>query len=159
SFRVVGGAPGSEHGERLGACLAIETGPEPPYVLKRLIETVGSEAIRINYDPANLILWPAGLAQRGGCEYDKQEALAKFQPVEGVNVLGPYVLHTHAKDALVHDDGRRQEVPLGAGWIDWPRYVGLLREYGFDGYFAIERETGEDPVGDIRRAVEFLRSL
>ena len=29
------------HGEKVGACLAIETGPEPPVVLKRLIETVG----------------------------------------------------------------------------------------------------------------------
>jgi sugar phosphate isomerase/epimerase len=147
------------HGGRLGACLAIETGPEPPYVLKRLIETIGSEAIRINYDPANLVLWPAGLAQRAGLPYNKEEAIAKYQPIEGADVLGPYVVHTHAKDALVHDDGRRQEVPLGTGWIDWPRYVGLLRKHGFDGYFAIERETGEDPVGDITRAVDFLRTL
>ena len=68
-------------------------------------------------------------------------------------------MHTHAKDALVHPDGKRQEVPLGTGWVDWPRYVGYLREAGFDGYFAIERETGEDPVGDIQAAVDFLRTL
>jgi sugar phosphate isomerase/epimerase len=149
----------AEHGEKVGACLAIETGPEPPIVLRQLIETVGSPAIRINYDPANLILWPPHLFKLEDKPYDKAEAMARYDPHEGVRVLGPYVVHTHAKDALVHDDGRAQEVPLGDGWIDWPRYVGLLREAGFDGYFAIEREVGADPVGDITKAVRFLQSL
>ncbi len=149
----------AEHGEKVGACLAIETGPEPPTVLKRLIEAVGSDAIRINYDPANLILWPPHLFQREGKPYDKEEAMKLYDPHEGVKTLGPYIVHTHAKDALVHDDGTRQEVPLGEGWVDFPKYVGLLREQGFDGYFAIEREVGEDPVGDITRAVRFLQSL
>jgi len=149
----------AEHGEKVGACLAIETGPEPPVVLRSLIETVGSPAIRINYDPANLVLWPPHLFQREGRPYDKAEAMARYDPHEGVKVLGPYVVHTHAKDALVHEDGRPQEVPLGDGWIDWPRYVGLLKEQGFEGYFAIEREVGEDPVSDITKAVRFLQSL
>ncbi len=149
----------AEYGEQVGACLAIETGPEPPRILKRLIETVGSEAIRVNYDPANLILWPPALAKMRGEEYDKEQALADFQPTEGARVLGPYVVHTHAKDALVRPDGRPQEVPLGEGWVDWPRHIAYLQEAGFDGYFAIEREVGERPVEDITRAVDFLRAL
>jgi sugar phosphate isomerase/epimerase len=149
----------AEHGEKVGACLAIETGPEPPVVLKRLIETVGGKAIRVNYDPANLVLWPAAFCEREKRPYNKEEALRDFQPVEGVKVIGKYVVHTHAKDALVHPKGKRQEVPLGQGWIDWPRYVGLLREAGFNGYYAIEREVGADPVGDIRKAVAFLKTL
>ncbi|NOZ21974.1 MAG: sugar phosphate isomerase/epimerase [Planctomycetes bacterium] len=149
----------AEHGEKVGACLAIETGPEPPAVLKRLIETVGSEAIRVNYDPANLILWPARYMKDAGEPYDKEKATREYQPTEGVKILGEYIVHTHAKDALVREDGQRQEVPLGTGWVEWPRYIELLSEAGYDGYFAIERETGEDPVGDIRRAVEFLRGL
>ena len=149
----------AEYGEQVGACLAIETGPEPPRVLKRLIDTVGSEAIRVNYDPANLIIWPALLGEKRGEEYDQQRALDDFQPVEGAKLLGPYVVHTHAKDALVHPGGKYQEVPLGEGWVDWPRYIRYLEEAGYDGYFAIEREVGEDPVGDIQRAVDFLRSL
>jgi sugar phosphate isomerase/epimerase len=43
--------------------------------------------------------------------------------------------------------------------VDWPRYVALLQEQGFDGYYAIEREVGDDPVGDITRAVRFLQTL
>jgi sugar phosphate isomerase/epimerase len=149
----------AEHGDKVGACLAIETGPEPPLVLKRLIETVGSKAIRVNYDPANLVLWPAAFCEREKRPYDKAEALRDFQPVDGVKVIGKYVVHTHAKDALVHENGKRQEVPLGQGWVEWPRYVGLLREAGFNGYYAIEREVGADPVGDIRKAVGFLKTL
>jgi L-ribulose-5-phosphate 3-epimerase len=149
----------ADHGEKVDACIAIETGPEPPVVIKRLIETVGSEHIRVNYDPANLVIWPSLLAMRRGEQYDRDFALEHYQPVEGAAVLGPYVVHTHAKDALVREDGKYQEVPLGEGWVDWPRYLSNLEEAGYTGYFAIEREVGDDPVGDVRRAVDFLRSL
>ncbi|MGC9320348.1 MAG: sugar phosphate isomerase/epimerase family protein [Armatimonadota bacterium] len=150
----------AKYGEAAGACLAIETGPEPPYVLKRLIETVGSDAIRINWDPANLILWPARYAREAGEEYDRQKWMDLYQPVEGLNVVGEYVVHVHAKDALVHEDGRREEVPFGEGWVDWDRFITILcDDYGFDGYFAIEREVGENPVDDIQTAVDFLKNF
>lgn len=147
-------------GEALGACLAIETGPEPPYVLKRLIETVDSEAIRINWDPANLILWPAKYAQEAGEEYDRQKWMDLYQPVEGLKLVGEYVVHVHAKDALVLPDGKGQEVPFGTGWVDWDRFISILHDdYDYDGYFAIEREVGENPVADIQTAVDFLKSF
>ncbi len=149
----------AEHGKATGACLAIETGPEPPYVLKRLIETVGSDAIRINWDPANLMLGPARYAQELGEEYDKDKWMELFQPVEGINLVGEYVVHTHAKDALVHEDGQRQEVAFGTGWVEWDRYIRLLADKGFDGYHAIEREVGENPVADIQTAVDFLKGF
>ncbi|MFP3902604.1 MAG: sugar phosphate isomerase/epimerase family protein [Armatimonadota bacterium] len=149
----------AEHGEKVGACLAIETGPEPPFVLRRLLDIIDSEAIRINWDPANLIMWPARFCQERGEEYDQLKWFEKFQPNEGALALADEIVHTHAKDGLVHEDGTREEVPLGEGWVDWPRYIGYLLDSGYDGYFAIERETGDDPVGDIQAAVDFLRSI
>ncbi len=149
----------AEHGEKVGACLAIETGPEPPYVLKRLIETIGSEAIRINYDPANLILWPPILFERAGEPYDKQKAFEKFMPTDGADFLGPYIVHVHAKDAKVLPDNTAREVPLGEGDVDWPRLVSHLEKHGYTGFYAIEREVGENPVADIQKAIDFLRSL
>ena len=147
----------SKYAEDVGACLAIETGPEPPIIVKNLIEAVGGEGLKVNYDPANLVLWPAILKEEE--EYDKEKALAKFMPVEGVKILGRYIVHTHAKDAIVTPKGEPKEVPLGQGWIDWPRYVRYLREEGYTGYFAIERETGPDPFGDVVKAIHFLREL
>ncbi|MCK5805962.1 MAG: sugar phosphate isomerase/epimerase, partial [Lentisphaeria bacterium] len=148
-----------EHGEKVGAVLAIETGPEPPATLKAMIDEVGSTALCVNYDPANLILWPARYMADAGEEYDRERAFAEYMPVEGVNILGPHTAHIHAKDGKVFDDIGRKEVPFGEGWVDWERFVELFRSQGFDGYYAIERETGEDPVGDITRAVEFLKKL
>lgn len=149
----------AEHGEKVGACLAIETGPEPPAIVKRLIETIGSPAIRVNYDPANLILWPPKLCELQGIEYDRQAMWDKFMPVEGADLLGPYVVHVHAKDAMVTDEGVRREVPLGEGQVDWATFVANLRKHGFDGFFAIEREVGDNPVRDIQVALDFLRTL
>jgi sugar phosphate isomerase/epimerase len=156
----------AKHGERVGACLAIETGPEPASVVEKLITTVDSPGLRVNYDPANLILWPALFythervkAKYGtpATPYEKEVALRDYEPVEGVKRLGKFTVHTHAKDALV-EDGVQREVPLGEGWVDWSRYLNLLKESGFDGYLAIEREAGADPVGDVKRAAEFLRA-
>jgi len=149
----------AEHGERVGACVAIETGPEPPRIVRRLIETVGSEAIRVNYDPANLVIWPALLAKKRGEQYDRDWAWEQYDPVEGAATLGEFVVHCHAKDAVVKGDGQYQEVPLGTGWIDFGRWVSLLDDAGFDGFYAIEREVGDDPVHDIHEAVEYLRGI
>jgi len=155
----------ARHGEKVGACLAIETGPEPAAVVEKLVGTFDSPGLRVNYDPANLIIWPALLRNhppliekfgRPDEPYDKETALRDYEPVEGVQRLGRFTVHTHAKDARVVD-GKHQEVPLGEGWVDWPRYLKLLQESGYDGYLAIEREAGADPVGDIRAAAEFLR--
>lgn len=155
----------AKHGEKVGACLAIETGPEPARVMEKLMTEIDSPALCVNYDPANLIIWPAlrhhneSLIEKYGKPnqpYDAKEAVADYEPVNGVKRLGKFTVHTHAKDAKVVD-GVNQEVPLGEGWVDWQEYLGLLKESGYDGYLAIERETGDDPAGDIARAAEFLR--
>jgi L-ribulose-5-phosphate 3-epimerase len=149
----------ARHGEKVGAKLAVETGPEPAFVLKRLLDAVGSPGLAINWDPANMILWPARFAMEAGEEYCQLKWFEKFQPNEGALALANHIVHTHAKDALVLPDGKGQEVPLGEGWVDWPRYVGYLRESGFTGYYAIEREVGTNPLDDIKMAVDFLRTL
>ena len=51
-----------------------------------------------------------------------------------------------------------EEVPLGEGAVDWPRYLAALDEIGYRGYLTIEREVGPDPAADIAMAVRFLRA-
>lgn len=154
----------ARYGEKAGACLAIETGPEPPAVLEKLLTTVDSAGLRINYDPANLIIWPALLAKRREWAaragrtgpYDEDTALREYEPVEGVHRLRNYIVHVHAKDAKVVD-GQYAEVPLGEGWVDWPRFLGFLKKDGYDGYIAIEREVKAEAEADIAHAVNFLK--
>ncbi|MNJ03041.1 hypothetical protein D3C73_1632140 [compost metagenome] len=52
-----------------------------------------------------------------------------------------------------------EEVPLGAGSVDFPAYFAALQEIDYTGYLTIEREVGDNPEEDIRQAVGFIRSF
>jgi len=133
------GALGASAAER-GRCLACETGPEDTPLMHDFIASIGSEGIQVNFDPANLVM-------------------NGFDPCRGVYELADYVVHTHAKDGVRRDNGSKAEVPLGEGQVPWEAYVAALREIGFDGFFAIEREVGDDPVADIIAAKRFLEQF
>lgn len=126
--------------DELAVTIGVETGPESAEVLRAFIERLGSERLRVNYDPANMLM-------KG------------FDHMGGVEVLAPYIVHTHAKDAVREDpDGRRQR-PLGEGEVDIPAWLAELKRVGFDGWVCVERESGEDRLGDARRALGLLRGL
>jgi len=123
-----------------GVVLATETGPEPASLLKRFLDELGNPGLKVNYDPANLVM------------------LVGDDPVQGVFTLANYIVHTHAKDGIKLDSGYR-EVPLGEGSVDFPAYLRAMKEVGYAGFFTIEREVGEDPVRDIIHARDFLRRV
>jgi len=149
----------AQHGEEVGATLALETGPEPPVILRKMVETINSPAIRVNFDPANLLLWPPTVYKRKGIPFNYEEAMENFDPVKGLKVLIPYVVHAHAKDSTLSPDGKALEVPLGTGMTNWQALHQIFKENNYQGYYAIEREVGENAMEDVRKAVEFLRKL
>lgn len=122
------------YGDKIDCCLATETGPEEPALMKEFLDQVKHNSIKVNYDPANLVM-------------------NGFDQIGGVSILQKYIVQTHAKD------GRKKngEVPLGAGDVDFPEYLKALDEIGFRGFHIIEREVGADPAVDIAKATEFLR--
>ncbi|MGB9606973.1 MAG: sugar phosphate isomerase/epimerase family protein [bacterium] len=99
------------YGEKVGAVLAAETGPEEPELMAEFFQSLNTQAIKVNYDLANL-------------------AMKGFEPVEGVEVLAPYIVHTHAKDGLRSSDGRMEEAPLGKGQVRWREYLLALDRLG-----------------------------
>ena len=125
---------------RLGKTLACETGPEDAQTMLDFIEAVDSEGLAINYDPANFIIYG-------------------FEWFEGVEIFGDLIDHTHAKDARRNADGSAKETPIGEGDIDFARWIDALRGVGFDGWLCIERESGDDRLGDIERGMQYLRKL
>lgn len=152
----------SEHAERIGCRVAIETGPERPEVLKAFIDEIPNGFIGVNYDPANLVM-----------------VLKDVDPVKGVYTLGDYIFHTHVKDGRMLkyvgpeaiygffadggiEDLRMEEhfieTPLGEGDVDFNAWMNALRDIGYQGYFTIEREVGNDPTKDIQKAVDFLKA-
>lgn len=50
-----------------------------------------------------------------------------------------------------------QEVPLGAGDIDWMALTATLQVLEFDGFLTVEREQGETKLADVTNAVKFLK--
>jgi L-ribulose-5-phosphate 3-epimerase len=137
----------ARYAESHGCFFASETGPEPPTLLKRFLDSVPSKGMKVNYDPANFIM------------------LGPFDHIGGVSVLKDYIVHTHAKDGvcLMKDessgDTKYLEVPLGEGSVAFRHYLKALDAIGYNGFLTIEREVGDDPAADIGAAVKFLRSL
>jgi len=128
-----------KYAENKGITFATETGPESGPVLRNLLQSLDTTAVKVNLDPANL-------------------TMAGFDLMEALDALHPYIVHTHAKDGFV-DPGKWREAPLGQGDVNWPQYIAKLRDLGYDGAFTIERELGEDPIADIKMAIDFLRTL
>lgn len=124
--------------------LLFETGQETPVTLRRAIEDVGTGNLGVNLDPANLVMY------------------GKANPVDALDVIGPFVRGVHAKDGKYPENGRElgPEVPIGSGKVDFPRLIRRLRECGFDGCITIEREiSGEQQERDIRQAKAYLQTL
>ena len=127
--------------DSIGSVFAAETGTEKAPVLKSFLDSLGAKGLRVNYDPANLVM------------------VAKDDPVAVVYTLRDYIVHTHAKDGIVTDTTPHGwlEVPLGTGGVDWDNYLKALNDIGYEGYLTIEREVGDNPAADIGMAVEFLK--
>jgi L-ribulose-5-phosphate 3-epimerase len=130
-----------QHGDRVGAVLALETGLESGEVLRKFLDSFDTGGLAVNLDPANLMMHG-------------------FNLYEAARVLREKIAHTHAKDARESGASRQaQEVPLGHGDIDWLMYLSVLEEVEYRGWLTVEREGGEDHLADVAAGVEFLRRL
>jgi sugar phosphate isomerase/epimerase len=128
----------------LGLDFWFETGQETPITLLRTIEDLGLPNLGINLDPANLLMY------------------GKANPIDALDVFGRYVRGVHAKDGEYPTNGRELgvEKPLGQGRVNFPAFVGKLRDLGYGGALTIEREiSGERQIADIKAGKDFLESL
>jgi len=125
---------------RRGIMLLMETGQETAGCLRELLEELRHPALGVNFDPANMIL------------YDKGD------PVAAVRTLGPWIRHVHIKDAVrTKQPGTwGAEVPWGDGEVGTTAFLDALKEVGFAGVLAIEREAGNNRLGDIQLAADRL---
>lgn len=127
-----------------GQSFRCETGQETPITLLRAIQDVGLDNLGVNLDPANLILY------------------GKANPVDALEVLGPYVQGVHAKDGLYPTNPRElgREVLIGQGKVNFPVFVKRLKEIGYHGPLTIEREiSGPKQVEDVKAAKLYLEKL
>ena len=145
----------AHYADSVGAHFAVETGPETSAVLKNFLDSLGSTGVGVNLDPANLVM------------------VTGDDPAQAVYNLRDYIVHTHAKDGrqLFYEGPESVyglaknalvtgasfiELPLGDGDVPWDAYLAALNDIGYKGFLTIEREVGDDPEADIRKAVTFL---
>ncbi len=149
----------AEYADAIGGHFAIETGPETAEVLGGFLDGLNSRGVAVNFDPANFVM------------------VTGDDPVKGVYTLHDYIVHTHAKDGVklqdvppeviyglsvedvIRDGKAFEEVALGHGGVDFKGWLSALDEIGYRGFLTIEREVGDDPVGDIRMAADYLRGF
>lgn len=128
-----------------GVTLAFETGQESATLLRKTLDDLSSPHLKVNFDPANMLLYDMG------------------DPIQAVEILGPDIRSVHLKDArrpkVVGEWG--EEVPLGEGEVDFPRFLATLREVGFTGPLLVEREVGDQAarIKDILHGLAFARRL
>ncbi len=142
-----------------GVTLAIETGPETAPTLYGFVCAAG-DGVGVNLDPANFVM------------------VTGQDPAEAVRLIGKKIVHTHLKDGkmlkktdpkIIYDhfaEGGIEalnvadyfiETPVGEGDVDFAEYTAALREVGYNGFLTIERETGADPIADIKKAATFAK--
>ena len=126
-----------------GITLAFETGQETADLLRLTLDELRSPAIKVNFDPANMLLYDMG------------------DPIRAVEILGGDIRSVHVKDARrPRNPGQwGEEVVLGEGEVDIKRFVQTLKNIGYMGPLVVEREVGDQAarLRDVQRGLEFLR--
>jgi sugar phosphate isomerase/epimerase len=130
-----------------GQYFTLETGQEPAKVLLQFIEDVQRPNLKINFDPANMILYGTG------------------DPIEALDVLAPHLVSVHCKDGdwppVDQPAALGKERPLGEGSVDLPKFISKLKQVGYRGILSIEREESDTAArdADIRKAIRLLKKL
>lgn len=174
-------------------CRKMRVGP-PRYDGKRPYAELYEEAVRAFSEVAKLarrygvqacvemhmgnITPSAGLAYRLVSHFDPAEIGIIFDPgnmvVEGfenyqmgLELLGPYLSHVHAKNCLwqkVGEEGgvakwQYQMVGMREGQADWTAIVAALKKVGYQGWLSFEDFSEADTRSKLTDALGYLRSV
>lgn len=113
-----------------------------------VLAAVPSPAIGFNYDPSHLI-WQ-------GIDY-----------LAGVERYKGRIFHTHAKDTEMKGEVLARRGCLAGGWwryvipgygsVEWGKYIGRLRQSGYNGVLSIEHEDGAfSPEAGLEKGLGYL---
>jgi len=136
-----------DHAARHGQTFALETGQESAAALLEFLLQANRPNLRINFDPANMILYGTG------------------DPIAALDTLAAHVVTVHCKDGdwppADVQGALGEEKPLGQGSVGMERFIAKLKEVHYRGPLSIEREAS-DPVArlrDIRAGIGLLERL
>lgn len=130
-----------------GQTFALETGQEPAPVLLSFLKDCVRPNLKINFDPANMILYGTG------------------DPILALDVLGSEVVSVHCKDG----DWPPKDIAgalgcekaLGQGSVSIDKFINKLKQVGYRGTLNIEREAENQAqrLADMKMAVGLLKRV
>lgn len=136
-----------QHANQYGIDFCFETGQETPTTILRAIHDIhnrGLDNLKINLDPANLLLYGKG------------------NPMDAVDVFGQYVVGMHVKDGDYPTDGNNLgcEYKVGCGRVNFEYIIKKLHSFGYNGPLTIEREiSGDEQKKDIIDTITLLQNI
>jgi len=134
-----------EQAESQEVIVALETGQESAEVLRRTLDEMAMDNLRVNFDPGNVVLYGSG------------------DPIQALKILGRDIAHVHVKDARPPSEPEQwgAEVPLGEGVVGMVAFLDALVAAEYVGPLIVEREVGtqEERVADVRNGMQLLRRL
>ncbi len=137
----------ADHAASHGQRFALETGQETAQALVDFIREVDRPNVRVNFDPANMLLYGTG------------------DPLEAVDLLAPFIISVHCKDGDYPPawipGALGPEYPLGHGVVGIERLLAKLAELGYQGTINVEREVDDEQQKreEIAAGVQLLRRL
>jgi L-ribulose-5-phosphate 3-epimerase len=103
-----------------------------------LLERIGRESIKVNYDTANV------------------EFYSGEKAVDDLPRIAPHLAHVHLKDT-VGGKGVWNFPAIGSGTVDFERVLEILREAGYSGPFSVELEFQGEPWPPLEEVNESMR--
>lgn len=131
----------ADEAERAGIVVALEIHGDLMASGRRalpLVERIGRESVKVNYDTANVEYYGGELA------------------VDDLPAILPYVVHVHLKDTA-GGLGNWDFPALGDGVVDLARILEILRDAGYAGPYSVELEFRGEPWPPLDEVVDAMR--
>lgn len=104
-----------------------------------LLERIGRESIKVNYDTANV------------------EFYSGERAVDDLPAIVRHVVHCHLKDTM-GGKGNWDFPALGRGVVDFARVLEIFRQAGYEGPFSVELEFQGEPWPPLAEVTEAMRA-
>ncbi|WP_166828644.1 sugar phosphate isomerase/epimerase family protein [Thalassoroseus pseudoceratinae] len=124
----------------IGVVLGLTPSRDSASDVHRLLSAVDQGPIGIHFDPAGIVM--------GG-----ENVPAAFV------TLHEFVQQVQVRDAVSDVDGGGVEVAVGRGDVVWDEFLAMLDEAPYNGWLVAERTVGPDPIGDIPRAIQYVKNV
>jgi L-ribulose-5-phosphate 3-epimerase len=132
----------AQHCAGNGQLFLMETGQETPTTTSRVIHDVDQPNLGVGLDVANLILF------------------GKANPVDAVDIIGPYVRSFHAKDGRWPTDPMQPGAQslIGTGLVDFPAIFTRLHRLGYAGAVTIETSKPKQ-IAEVPAEKQYLEGV